>query len=421
MPVRQPCTVLTGTLGPDTKYLHIAADALLFADENKVSRRALAAMEAKGISVELTTAPGAGKSRTIALRVGGSDTTLLVTFTGSETTKALVSTVAIPEGARFNLVSRSADTPANTTARITLTFDYADPNVSGYGGGGQVPGSGGSVRVTGVFGVTSGWANVGNGFVKNLAPCPGRIIKVCVDSDVGPGTGETLDFECHLNGSAQGLSLSLADAETASPVLDVDIPFEAGDFLYSSVTPSGGQVESYPRISYLVELEEDGISILSSPGGSANLSADVTRYTPPQQYSLHAAEADSFVIGMLSGVVRDLHAVITTDAVSSADPVTLMVRKNGADTALAVTTPATPSFTTAAAPADLVDSVALTPADHWNLRIVTGSCFAPSFYWAAVLAASVDDPVIEPPPTPLIQGVIGPHLWIEFNRTQPGS
>lgn len=97
----------------------------------------------KSLRLNLTVAPGAGKSRTVTLRESGASTALAVTV--SETDTVGVTTADVPVEATWTLLGiqhAPAGTPTASTVRYALLAQGAVPSGGG-GGGGQGKGGGG--------------------------------------------------------------------------------------------------------------------------------------------------------------------------------------------------------------------------------------------------------------------------------------
>jgi hypothetical protein len=83
-----------------------------------------------GFRVNLTAAPGVGKSRTFTLRKNGSDTALTVTVSDNATTGSISTPLAVVAGDLVTVTTIPTNTPAAASASWSLDFQGSQPNVS---------------------------------------------------------------------------------------------------------------------------------------------------------------------------------------------------------------------------------------------------------------------------------------------------
>lgn len=98
---------------------------------------ALAGGMLRHLRVDLVVPPGVGNSRTFVVVVNGSDTAITVTISDTAVTATdAVNFAAITKYDTFHLKETTSGTPAVTRQSSSLEFDTDGPNVSVYGGGG---------------------------------------------------------------------------------------------------------------------------------------------------------------------------------------------------------------------------------------------------------------------------------------------
>jgi hypothetical protein len=83
-----------------------------------------------GLRVNLTAAPGVGRSRTVTIRKNGSDTALTVTVSDSDTTAYVAAPIAVTTGDLLTITTTPFNNPATATLTWCLDFQGSQPNKS---------------------------------------------------------------------------------------------------------------------------------------------------------------------------------------------------------------------------------------------------------------------------------------------------
>lgn len=424
MATRQTISAQTGTLANGgTEYFSPGLLTSPAGTENAVAHPWLQDGEARAIRVELSAAPGLGASRTFAFRKAGSDTTLTLTLADNETAGLIQGCVSFLADDLLSVGHAASGGPAAASAKLTLVVDALAPFLATYGGmnGAAALASGGTTYNVGVF-TANGWGNVGSIFTQNLCPMDCTIRTIDVQVHPAPGVGETVTCELYVNDVAQGIGLVVSGTGTSGRVTP-DVVLAPNDFVFMRATGSAGAAVNIHVVpTYLVEGLVDGESIVASPGGAENLFAFQTTYAVPRQWNQSLVEANSRVIGGISGMVfGKLYAAMRAGAFHS-DPMDITLVVNGTPTALTVQTPLTPGLEFRFAPPNLTDTVAIGGGggDSFDVELVIPDVFSALAWWAFTQIDQVTDGgQCTNPSSPAIAGVIGPHIFVIFPRTQP--
>jgi len=103
---------------------YIGLDTIVTADEAEALIPIPVSGTFKNLYVNLAVAPGAGKTRTLTLRVGGADQALTVTISNTDTTgNDVTHTVAVSAGDLICIGYTSTGTPATSEMKFGLEFE----------------------------------------------------------------------------------------------------------------------------------------------------------------------------------------------------------------------------------------------------------------------------------------------------------
>ena len=241
------------SLGGEADFSTNTGNPMLAATSGKIKR----------LYVNLTTAPGAGKSRTITLEKNGSSTALSVVLSDSETQDSdLSNEITVVAGDSFRIVSTPSGTPASTTITICVTFE-ADTDGEFNFAATCLDGVGGN-NVEGATFVSSGFRY---GFSNNqdLELCDECTVRKIYIEDLnlggGPGAGKFWDFYLEVEGSETGLIVTLTGTEvTGNAAFDISV--SPGN---SVRTVFRGRNSSNPtsatRISCLGYIEPENVNV----------------------------------------------------------------------------------------------------------------------------------------------------------------
>jgi len=238
---------------------------------------------AKNFKVKLTTAPGAGTSRTFAFRKNGIDQSLSITISDTSTTGSdLVNTVSLSPGDVLQIKHTSSGAVANTDVEIAWTFDGSVFAESNYSQSDTV-----SVPVTveafvPAFNYNTGTWRVGTptAFVKSIVAAAGSITAYRVVVSAAPGAGKSWVFTFYKNGTKQdgtggttNTIITIADSAVGGTWTGT-LSLSPGDLVMISCVPSGSPTGGTSSgIGVTFTANADGQSHV---GGSANVNLGVS-------------------------------------------------------------------------------------------------------------------------------------------------
>jgi hypothetical protein len=398
--------------GPGTVY----AD-LLNGDGVQSSEFAIAVWSADGVfrnfKPRLTVAPGAGKSITLTVRKGNAtarvDTAMTVTISDASTTGTFTGDLVVSDGDVLSLkIVRNGTTPS-TDLYYTLEFKGNTTKQSAYGG--YCSGLGGgdaNPRYTGAFSMFS-WPQ-GDVLAERQTPCPtsGAITKLNILQRWNFGSfGWTgpVSFHLYKNGVKQdggggtvdtGITCTSADNNTVKSKT-FTLALVAGDRVAIGADVANASPASFePGIQFTAT--SDGQSILA--GGQVGMPGSTgTTFVRPTDRNAATQVADDEVDGSVTPFTLKNLYLATSVAPGSGDSWTASLRRNAASPG------GTPSVTLSDSEViegDLVNTLAITSADRFSLRLVTVGTTAPAVgNWAMLVETAPTEPVDPeyPPPT----------------------
>lgn len=309
----------------------IGADASLNGSSGLMSQVIAVAGTVSNLTVNLQTAPGAGKSWTYTLYVNGNPTALTCTIsdantTGSDTTHS----VTVAPGDISSWQQTPSGTPAATLFSLSGTFtgtNSGETNISA--GRGTAP----STSVTNYSMISPGSSfSTNDAFISNVFPCDGVVDALYVDATGAPGAGNSYDITIMKNGSATTLTLNLADANLTGNATSA-ISFAAGDTISIRFTPNGTP-GSLTNVRWAIRFKPttDGEAPIFARDGSWLNSADF--YGALVVGATHkTTEADAQAVAPIAFTMRKLY-LISNAAPGAGKSWTITARKNGASQSL---------------------------------------------------------------------------------------
>ncbi len=318
--------------------------------------------------VQVTKAPGSGKSYAFGPYINGSASALTTTISdASVSNNDTVNTVSVSAGDAITFSSNPSGTPAATTAYWDMEFDSANakefPLLSNTPS--QI-----SATVTTYVKAQGGGSSLATSTTESavtiVIPYSGTISKFYGATDVAPGAGRTRTFTVMKNGVAQSLAFSLTGTGSGAGITtnnDSSNSFTvaAGDLISIRSTVSGSPAAARFYSGLLLTADVDGYSMMGfttnqNPGTS-------TIYNIP--YSQMRAvwnTTESNSRGLSPQFLAKALYVWQPTAPVSGRSYTYTLRQAGADTGLAATI-AGPS-NSGSATAD----VAISRGNGWTIK-----------------------------------------------------
>jgi len=222
------------------------------------------------MTVKLTTAPGAGITRTYTLRKNGVDTGLTVGIADSATTGTVSSTVSFVAGDVVTVaVVSTGGTPAATHAGVGLTWN---PTTNGY------------FPMTGV--ATSGWANTTTRYVAPSATSQGNNTDETQATGIAP-VDMTIDMlyaqisTAPTAGRSRALTLRTANTTDTALTTTIRDAAIANQDVTNSVSPTAGTLISVSQVptaspSAVVSYNRVGMRGFITPSDAAGRSNMLT-------------------------------------------------------------------------------------------------------------------------------------------------
>ena len=192
------------------------------------------------IRVDLSVAPGAGKSRTYTVYINGSASTIAVTISGTDITGTVTGTEALVAGDLVTVEQTTAGTPATSAVQVSVAFvpttldNFTYPAHSNYNSGpsqitpGAVP-----YYEPLLFGSDTLETAEAVGHTHDLAPFAGEITAFYVKQQTVSGASKSYTYVVTINGieqTASELTISGGAATTAS-VSGLHLTVNGGDTL----------------------------------------------------------------------------------------------------------------------------------------------------------------------------------------------
>lgn len=282
--------------------------------------------------IELTVAPGSGKSRTFTIRKNGADTGLSCAVSNTATTcNDTSSTVTFAAGDDINIkqvVSGASVSHTNMTMSVRWDPTTADEFIY-MGGGGYNTGS-----ATGYHSVHNYFRETTEKFVRAPVPFAGQADKFYVKMSTTPGSGKSYAFTLRQNGSDTSLTCTISDSSTTCSDTSNTVSLSAHDTLTVSVVPTNTPSNAYVGFGMIIDPTTAGdFYVIAADDGSPSNNT---------YNGLHASgllwtgtEAD-IPIG-IGGFYMTGVSVYTGNTPAGGSSITITVRHNKADTDISCT------------------------------------------------------------------------------------
>ncbi len=312
----------------------------------------------RNLYINLSTAPGVGKSRDFVFMVNGSDTSVAVTISGTATSG---NTAVGVEAAfsRYDLItlhSRVTGGPATTDVFYWMEAEFDEPYVSVYGNGTVTTVSdtvGVTVYQNPLFPVATNWDASRAGYESRIA-CDGSITGLAGKYQITMTGSDQYELSLYLNGVKQDGSGGTVDTRTyvnaSSDVADsqsigkgsFNLPVVIGDHVAvgckaTAGNPFGGGGVLGLRMAVMTRFEAtaDGEFMICYTS-SALPGVGATQYDTPQSYQASTWDSTESNRGQKVGLMSSpLHILGATRKLTTApggiQSRTMTVRVNGAD------------------------------------------------------------------------------------------
>ncbi|HET9565208.1 MAG TPA: hypothetical protein VFP27_12060 [Mycobacterium sp.] len=342
----------------------------------------------RNLVVELSAAPGGGRSRTFTLRKNGAATALTVTISSTATTARITGTdVAVAVGDLLALEATRSGSAAAASVRWSLEFEVAG---SGYTSALGSTNSASGTRYAGVFAFTGTLATPVND-TRNVVAAAGALVRMVAAVNTAPGVSNGLTFYINKNGVRQdgsggtvNTACALVGAITAVTAT-FSLSLAAGDVVYTECVPSG----SFSSRNWSLGTAFSATTVGESQccGATTNaLSTSATQYAFVPAHASPGTTETAFAQRLIGGVTAirlyDMQALLSV-APGIGKSRTLDLRKNA-------TSPG-PSVTISGASTTGSDTASgiVADTDQWDLRATpTSTPAAATAFWGLIQSSA---------------------------------
>lgn len=261
----------TATLDGTTRYFtpngsHASYSTTLSREEYIVTEDN---MQASDLRLELSAAPGIGKSRTFTLMLNGAPSALTVTISDLNTTGSdLANTVALSQGDTVCWAQTSAGSPSSTrwwgSALVESTVEDGIQLLGGVGYPIEL-----GITPHDYLSLDGGYINGTSSARETQLISQANEIKTKTITNLfvsltnSPGAGNSYTFTLVVNGAGTDLSCTIANADTDGSDVAHTIEVEAGDEVYIDVGYSGTPNIAYVRTGLTYGDDGGTVSTLS--------------------------------------------------------------------------------------------------------------------------------------------------------------
>jgi hypothetical protein len=345
----------------------------------------------QNLAITLTAGPGAGKTLSFTLVKNGVDTALTCTIADLATTGSSAATVAVGAGDLLYWRRTASAAPAAAFTKACVEFVATGPATSGYAAFHVSVSTSAVNRSPLLAPETLSASALGTG-VHEVVAVAGTITALRYRLTVAPGAGRSFLFVLYLNGVKQDgtggttdTRVTIADTATTGTWTG-SLAVTAGQWLGFESTPTGTPAGTFLSVGVAVVATTASQSLVG--GLIAGSTPGSTRYAPlHSESSWNATETEATLAigpGVAAYVLRDLY-VRSGTAIGAGASVACALRKNGTDTALAVTLGA--GATTGS---NVATTVTVSPGDTVTLHYTpTGTPGAAVLSFSLALVAEV--------------------------------
>lgn len=292
----------------------------------------------KNLRVVVTTNARASNS-SVTTRKNNADTSQVATITASTTGTYtdLTNTVSFTAGDKIAYKLVIGSTTGNFAApSITVNYENSSSSVNFWSAiGSQSTANGAATRYWNVAG-SLGTAAATESAAQMISPAGGTLSNLRAYVTAARATNTTLKTRINGADGAQSVTMTASTTGAFEDTTNTDT-IAAGDlFCAATVTGSGTDTLTLSNVSVLFSTTTASVSPLGAGATSTTLTSGVTRYyTPTGHLQALPTENQTQQIAPFSGVASRMGATVTAN--TSSATTTMVLRKNGADTAVTFT------------------------------------------------------------------------------------
>lgn len=292
----------------------------------------------KNLRVVVTTNARASNS-SVTTRKNNADTSQVATITASTTGTYtdLTNTVSVTAGDKIAYKLVIGSTTGNFAApSITVNYENSSSSANFWSAvGSQSTTNGVATRYWNVAG-SLGTATATEAAAQMISPAGGTLSNLRAYVTAARATNTTLKTRVNGADGAQSVTMTASTTGAFEDTTNTDT-IVAGDlFCAATVTGSGTDTLTLSNVSVLFTTTTSGVSPLGAGATSTTLTSGVTRYyTPVGHLQALATESQTQQIAPFAGTASRLSATVTANASTTTS--TMVLRKNGADTAVTFT------------------------------------------------------------------------------------
>lgn len=316
------------------------------------------------LTFKVTTAPGAGKSRSLVLMLNGAATILKTTINDANTTSVEADKrIFVKPGDRISVLTSPSGTPAasgQTWWAMTLEASIANEFA-------LIGGSTNTISTVERYnslngGFNGSWISTASSIYAPV-PTAGTISNLYLSSTVAPGAGKTRTIAVMKNGSDTALTAGITDTNTDASDTTHSFTVATGDTVLIHHTASASSATTRMRWSakWVPDTTGEGIMMEGSSDNASTLSINYGMLKDPDQ-NYATTETDVQLLVPIAVTAKYFY-VYTTAGPGGADFYDIYLRQNGSTTGLgfrytgASTSQQDTSNTVSLAAGDLINTI----------------------------------------------------------------
>lgn len=317
------------------------------------------------LNIELSVAPGAGKSYAFVVMLNGSPTTLTTTISDANVSGSdMAHSVALVAGDVVSIRCTPTGTTATSIPQFSTKFTSTNPNeflVLGHGY--QFNNTANSFLSVDAGGHNNFFGSSNEVTAKQVFPTATTFNNLYIKLSTAPGTGASWTFFVRKNGVNTGITVVISGASTTGNDTTHSQAFAAGDTITLIATPSSPTLPALSDVSLgLMQTPTTTGEFIMMTGSASPLTTTTPCYTYLQTYSQNSSWADAPAKrNQLGGAftAQKLFVLLSgVPGVGKSYTITLM--KNGVATALTCTV----SGGSATTASDIIDTVPIADGDN---------------------------------------------------------
>jgi hypothetical protein len=164
-------------------------------------------------------------------------------------------------------------------------------------------------------------------------PCGGTLARLRVKT-TAPGAGQSITYTVYKNGSATGLTVTIADAATTGENVANSVSYAAGDTIsLELVTTAVSTAKIWSVVAEFNSSTSNQQPLFSLVANVDDTATEYAGISSGNDGSPGATESQRRAVMLTSGTISRLY-IKAENAAGAAKSITVTVRKNGSDTAL---------------------------------------------------------------------------------------